>query len=64
MYGGLDSVSGMIKRIMMEMNNTKIQVVLTGGFSLLISEHLDIDHILDETITLYGLQSILNANHD
>tara|TARA_X000001036_G_scaffold178733_2_gene169243 strand:- start:8744 stop:9466 length:723 start_codon:yes stop_codon:yes gene_type:complete len=64
MYGGLDSVSGMIKRIMMEMNNTKIQVVLTGGFSLLISEHLDIDHILDETITLYGLQSILNANHE
>ena len=64
MYGGLDSVYGMLKRIMTEMNNTKIQVVLTGGFSLLISEHLDIEHILDETITLYGLQSILNANHE
>ena len=64
MYGGLDSVHGMINRIMNEMNNTAIKVVLTGGFSVLISEHLEIKHILDETITLYGLQSILSANHE
>ena len=64
MYGGLDSVRGMINRIMDEMNNTAIIVVLTGGFSVLISEYLDIKHELDETITLYGLQSILSAHHE
>ena len=64
MYGGLDSVHGMINRIMNEMNNKNIKVVLTGGFSLLISEYLDIKHELDETITLYGLQSILSAHYE
>ena len=64
MYGGLYSVNGMINRIMDEMNTKNIRVVLTGGFSVLISEYLDIKHELDETITLYGLKSILSVNHE
>ena len=64
MYGGLDSVQGMIKRIMDEIDNQNIKIVLTGGFSILISNHLEIKHELDETITLYGLKSILSENHE
>ena len=63
MYGGLDSVQGMIKRIIDEMNNSNIKVVLTGGFSSLISNKLDIKHQLDEYITLYGLKEIFGSNN-
>ncbi len=58
MYSGLDSVQGMIKRIKKELQNNDIQVVLTGGFSRLISEKLEVNHIIDEMLTLYGLKGI------
>ena len=64
MDGGLDSVQGMIKRIMDEMNNQELKIVLTGGFSQLISKRLDIQHQLDETITLYGLKQIFDSNQN
>jgi len=63
MYGGLDSVQGMIKRIMNEMGNKDLKVILTGGFSILISDYIKIKHELDENLTLYGLKSILNENN-
>jgi len=47
-----------------EIDNQNIKIVLTGGFSILISNHLEIKHELDETITLYGLKSILSENHE
>ena len=58
MYSGLDSVQGMIKRIKKELQNNDIQVVLTGGFSHLISEKLEVNHITDEMLSLYGLKEI------
>ena len=64
MYGGLDSVQGMIQRIMDEMNSPKIEIILTGGFSSLISSHLKIKHQLDESVTLYGLKQIFDSNHE
>jgi len=64
MYGGLDSVNGMIKRIINELNEPHIKIILTGGFSVLISNHLEIKHELDETITLYGLKCILSKNYE
>ena len=59
MYGGLDSVEGMIKRIINETNFNSIKIILTGGFSPLISDKMKIKHTLDETITLYGLKLIM-----
>ena len=60
MYGGLDSVEGMIRRIKKELNYKKMNIVLTGGFSHLISNKMTSKHILDESITLYGLKLILD----
>ena len=60
MYGGLDSVEGMIRRIKKELNYKKMNIVLTGGFSHLISNKMTSKHILDESIRLYGLKLILN----
>ena len=47
MYGGLDSVEGMIQRIKKELDYKKINIVLTGGFSQLISNKMTSKHILD-----------------
>ena len=60
MYGGLDSVEGMIKRIISETNLKHMKIILTGGFSPLISDKMIIPHELDDTLTLYGLKLILN----
>ena len=62
MYGGLDSVQGMIKRIIDELNEKNIKIILTGGFSSLISSHLEIEHRQDQNLTLYGLKEIHNNN--
>ena len=64
MYGGLDAVQGMIKRIINELNEKNIQIILTGGFSSLISKELNINHTLDEYITLHGLRKIYTHNHE
>ena len=62
MYGGLDSVEGMINRIKKELNYKSINIILTGGFSSLISPKMKTKHILDKSITLYGLKIIFNNN--
>ena len=38
MYGAIDQVEGMVQRIILE-TNEKYQIILTGGFSILISEN-------------------------
>ena len=62
MYGGLDSIEGMIKRIISETNYQNMHIILTGGFSSLISNEMKILHTLDKTITLYGLKLITDEN--
>ena len=44
MYGGLDSVEGMIKRIISETNLKHMKIILTGGFCPLISDKMVIPH--------------------
>ena len=63
MYGGLDSVEGMIKRIINETNYKNIKIILTGGFSSLIADSMSTEHLLDKNLTLYGLKQIL-YNYD
>tara|TARA_B100001250_G_C19783084_1_gene782809 strand:+ start:1321 stop:2046 length:726 start_codon:yes stop_codon:yes gene_type:complete len=62
MYGGLDSIEGMINRIKNELKIDNIEIILTGGFSSIISGKLSIKHSLDKTITLLGLKLIFEHN--
>jgi len=54
MYGALDQVEGMIKRISNE-SNEKYNIILTGGFSTVLSPYLSLEHTLDSNLTLKGM---------
>ena len=62
MYGAIDQVEGMVQRIILE-TNEKYQIILTGGFSILISEKLKIDHIVDIDLTLRGMVHLHEYKH-
>ena len=62
MFGAIDQVEGMIKRIKNE-TKTNYSVILTGGFSKLLSSYLSIRHILDIDLTLKGIIYIDNVNY-
>tara|TARA_Y100000590_G_C15707951_1_gene1009315 strand:- start:690 stop:1406 length:717 start_codon:yes stop_codon:yes gene_type:complete len=61
MFGAIDQVQGMIARIKNQ-NNDNYQIILTGGFSKLLSPYLSIKHILDIDLTLKGLYYIDESN--
>ena len=54
MYGALDQVEGMIKRISNE-SNEEYNIILTGGFSTVLSSYLSLEHTLDPDLTLKGM---------
>ena len=58
MFGAVDSVEGMINRIQNEMNWKDYEVILTGGFSTVISPGLLIKHHVEPFLTLYGMDLI------
>jgi type III pantothenate kinase len=58
MFGGIDAILGMLKRIQSEMGWEEMNVVLTGGFSSLISSQLDRTHQLAPHLTLDGMRLI------
>lgn len=58
MFGGIDSVNGMLNRIQKEMNWKSLNIILTGGFSSLISPKLDRPHHLLPHLTLDGMRFI------
>ena len=62
MFGAIDQVEGMIKRIIKEKNDN-YTIILTGGFSKLLSPYLSIQHILDMDLTLKGLYYIDESNN-
>ena len=62
MYGAIDQVEGMVQRIILE-TNEKYQIILTGGFSILISEKLKIDHTVDIDLTLRGMVHLYEYKH-
>ena len=61
MYGALDQIEGMVKRIDKE-TQTNNTIILTGGFSKIIAPQLSIDHILDIDLTLKGMVFINESN--
>ena len=62
MFGAIDQVEGMIKRIIKEKNDN-YTIILTGGLSKLLSPYLSIQHILDMDLTLKGLYYIDESNN-
>ena len=61
MFGAVDQVDGMIERIN---NETKCsnEVILTGGFSKILSTYLNATHTLDVNLTLKGMIYIYESN--
>jgi len=62
MFGALDQVEGMIERINNE-TKEKNNIILTGGFSKLISPQLSLQHICDIDLTLKGMILIYESNY-
>jgi len=54
MYGSISQVEGLINKIELE-SNEKYTILLTGGFSELLSPYLNIEHIVDVDLTLKGM---------
>ena len=62
MFGAIDQITGMINRIKDETVTDNYTIVLTGGFGKLLSPKLNVEHVLDENLTLKGLLHIYNLN--
>ena len=58
MFGGLESIKGMVELIKKEMNSLNAKVIITGGFGLLISNTLETKHTYSETLTIEGMLEI------
>ena len=54
MFGAVSQVEGLVNKIETE-SKTKYTVILTGGFSNLLSSHLNTSHIVDVDLTLKGM---------
>jgi type III pantothenate kinase len=62
MYSSAASVDGMINRIKKEINKPNIKVIATGGLSKLIIPICENEIILEEDLTIKGLQKIYLKN--
>lgn len=58
MFGALDSVEGMIVRIKTELQTESPIIILTGGFSEILSSRLSFEHKLVPDLTLKGMNVI------
>tara|TARA_B110001454_G_C12701448_1_gene426721 strand:- start:303 stop:1025 length:723 start_codon:yes stop_codon:yes gene_type:complete len=54
MFGAVSQVEGLVNKIETE-SKTKYTVILTGGFSSLLSSHLNTSHLVDVDLTLKGM---------
>ena len=61
MYSAIYSIEGMIKNINEELE-IESHVILTGGFSKLISPKLSFEHNLESNLTLEGIRLIYEEN--
>lgn len=62
MYSSAASVDGMINRIKKEINKPDIKVIATGGLSKLIIPICENEIMLEENLTMKGLQAIYLKN--
>ena len=64
MYGAIDSINGMIQRILNEKKWNDSTIIITGGFSELIKEKLNKNFIINTNLTLQGLYYIQKKNNN
>ena len=64
MYGGVDAVNGMIKRIKKELGNNIKNIVLTGGFASVLSPKIKHPHRLEPNLTLNGIKLLWEESLD
>ena len=62
MFGAVEQVEGMITRLNTETKQNN-QIILTGGFSKLLSPKLKISHTVDINLTLKGMIFIYESNN-
>ena len=63
MFGAINSIEGMISMIQNEIKS-ELSIILTGGFSQLISSKLSYKHILKPNLTLDGIRLIYKDNNE
>ena len=61
MYSAVHSIEGMVQNIKKEING-KVDIILTGGFSQLISQKLSFKHSLNINLTIEGIRLIHEEN--
>lgn len=61
-YGHIAMIDGMIDRFKQELKEENAKMILTGGYSKIIKDHLKNDFIYDENILLEGLYQIYLKN--
>lgn len=61
MWAFVDGVRGMIDRLANDLPDDPV-VVLTGGWCSLLSNHLDVDHIVSPHLVLDGVRVLLDLN--
>ena len=61
MFGAIDSVDGMFKRINNETGWLKTHHIITGGFGKVISPYLETKHTLLSNLTLDGIRLIYES---
>ena len=57
-YGHIAMIEALTSKIKKELNEENLKVILTGGNSIIIKDHLNIDFIYDENLLLEGLLDI------
>ena len=63
MFGAIHSIEGMIENIKHEIK-VDSKIILTGGFSNLISPRLTFPHTLEPNLTMDGINLILEENNN
>ena len=61
MFGAIDSIDGMFKRIKKESGWDNTNYIITGGFGKIISPYLQTEHILSPNLTLDGIRLIYES---
>ncbi len=61
MYGAIHSIEGMVKNIQKELGG-QVDIILTGGFSKLLSSKLSFKHKLEPNLTIEGIKLIYEEN--
>lgn len=60
--GHITMIDGMVEKFKSELGSKDVRVILTGGYSVLIKDHLSTNIIYDENILLEGLYYIYQKN--